>query len=58
MDGGEGSVAHNGGAVGGQRGDAAAALRSLEAALAINPRMPRGAERLREMRRKAEGDAL
>lgn len=39
-----------------ERGDAAAALRSLEAALAINPRMPGGEERLRELRRKAEGD--
>jgi tetratricopeptide (TPR) repeat protein len=38
-------------------GNAAAALRSLEAALAINPRMPGGQERLRELRRKAEGDA-
>lgn len=38
-------------------GDAAAALRSLEAALAINPKMPGGQERLRELRRKAEGDA-
>lgn len=39
------------------RGDAAAALRSLQAALAINPKMPGGEERLRELRRKAEGDA-
>ena len=31
-------------------------VRSLEAALAINPRMPGGAERLKEQRRKAEGD--
>jgi len=37
--------------------DAAAALRSLEAALAINPKMPGGQERLRDLRRKAEGDA-
>jgi tetratricopeptide (TPR) repeat protein len=38
-------------------GNAAAALRSLEAALALNPKMPGGQERLRELRRKAEGDA-
>jgi tetratricopeptide (TPR) repeat protein len=36
--------------------NAMAALRSLEAALAINPHMPGGAERLKEQRRKAEGD--
>ncbi len=41
-----------------EAGDAAAALRSLQSALAINPRMPGGANRLREIRRKAEGDAL
>jgi tetratricopeptide (TPR) repeat protein len=41
-----------------EAGNAAGALRSLEAALAINPRMAGGAERLREQRRKAEGDAL
>jgi tetratricopeptide (TPR) repeat protein len=41
-----------------EAGDAQAALRSLRAALAINPHMPGGANRLREMRRKAEGDAL
>lgn len=40
-----------------ERGDAAGALRSLEAALGINPRMSGGAERLRNLRRKAEGDA-
>jgi tetratricopeptide (TPR) repeat protein len=40
-----------------ERGDAAAALRSLEAALAITPKVAGGAERLRELRRKAEGDA-
>jgi tetratricopeptide (TPR) repeat protein len=39
-----------------EAGNAAAALRSLEAALAINPKMPGGATRLRELRRKAEGD--
>ena len=33
------------------------ALRSLQAALAINPHMTGGAERLREQRRKVEGDA-
>jgi tetratricopeptide (TPR) repeat protein len=41
-----------------EAGDAEGALRSLQAALAINPQMPGGANRLREMRRKAEGDAL
>jgi tetratricopeptide (TPR) repeat protein len=41
-----------------EAGDAAAALRSLQAALAINPQMPGGANRLRDLRRKAEGDAL
>lgn len=41
-----------------EAGDADGALRSLRAALAINPRMPGGANRLRDMRRKAEGDAL
>ncbi len=40
-----------------EAGDPQGALRSLLAALAINPRMPGGAERLREQRRKAEGDA-
>jgi tetratricopeptide (TPR) repeat protein len=39
-----------------EAGNAMGALRSLEAALAINPRMPGGAERLKEQRRKAEGD--
>jgi tetratricopeptide (TPR) repeat protein len=38
-------------------GDAKGALRSLTAALAINPQMPGGAARLREQRRKAEGEA-
>jgi hypothetical protein len=32
-------------------------MRSLEAALAINPHKPGGAVRRREIRRKAEGDA-
>ncbi len=40
-----------------ERGEAAAALRSVEAALAIHPRMSGGQDRLRELRRKAEGDA-
>jgi tetratricopeptide (TPR) repeat protein len=39
------------------RGDARAALRSLEAAMALYPRLPGGDQRLRELRRKAEGDA-
>ncbi len=37
--------------------DARAALRSMEAALALHPRLRGGAARLRELRRKAEGDA-
>lgn len=40
-----------------QAGDAQGALRSMEAALAIHPRLGGGQERLRELRRKAEGDA-
>ncbi|MEO3470457.1 tetratricopeptide repeat protein [Roseomonas sp. CAU 1739] len=40
-----------------ERGDARAALRSMEAALALNPRLRGGAERVRELRRKADGDA-
>jgi tetratricopeptide (TPR) repeat protein len=40
-----------------QAGDARAALRSMEAALALHPRLRGGAERLRELRRTAEGDA-
>ncbi|SDC49586.1 tetratricopeptide repeat protein [Belnapia rosea] len=40
-----------------QAGDARGALRSLSAALGINPQMPGGAARLREQRRKAEGEA-
>jgi tetratricopeptide (TPR) repeat protein len=39
-----------------EAGDARGALRSLEAALALNPRMPGGEARLREQRRRAEGD--
>jgi len=38
-------------------GDARAALRSMEAALALHPHLRGGQERLRELRRKAEGDA-
>jgi tetratricopeptide (TPR) repeat protein len=34
------------------------ALRSLEAALAINPRMPGGSTRLNDLRRRAEGEAM
>jgi len=41
-----------------EAGDAAGALRSLEAALAVHPRMPGAEERRRELRRRAEGDAL
>ena len=41
-----------------ERGDPAAALRSVQAALAINPRMPGGEKRLRDIRRKAEGEEL
>lgn len=41
-----------------EAGDPEAALRSLQAALAINPKMPGGDKRLRDMRRKAEGEAL
>ena len=40
-----------------EAGDERAALRSMEAALALHPRLRGGAERLRELRRKAEGDA-
>lgn len=40
-----------------EAGDAAGALRSMEAALALHPRLQGGQERLRELRRKAEGDA-
>lgn len=40
-----------------EAGNPRGALQSLEAALAINPHMPGGQERLRELRRKAEGDA-
>lgn len=39
-----------------ERGDAAGALRSWETVLAIHPLVPGGAERLRELRRAAEGD--
>lgn len=40
-----------------ERGDVAAALRSFQAALALHPRLRGGEQRLRELRRKAEGDA-
>lgn len=40
-----------------EAGNAAAALRSMQAALVIHPRLRGGQERLRELRRKAEGDA-
>lgn len=40
-----------------QAGDARAALRSMEAALALNPHLRGGQVRLRELRRKAEGEA-
>jgi tetratricopeptide (TPR) repeat protein len=41
-----------------EAGDLAGALRSLDAALALHPRMAGGAERRRELARRAEGDAL
>lgn len=41
-----------------EAGDAEGALRSLRAALALNPKMPGGETRLRDLRRKAEGDEL
>lgn len=41
-----------------EAGDAPGALRSLDAALALHPRLPGGEERRRELRRRAEGDAL
>jgi tetratricopeptide (TPR) repeat protein len=41
-----------------ETGDAAAALRSFDAALELHPRLAGGEERRRELRRKAEGDAL
>lgn len=40
-----------------QRGDASGALRSMQAAMALNPHLQGGQERVRELRRKAEGDA-
>ncbi|WP_205083084.1 tetratricopeptide repeat protein [Paracraurococcus ruber] len=39
-----------------EAGNATGALRTLEAAMALNPRMPGGQDRLKEQRRKAEGD--
>ena len=41
-----------------EAGDHRGALRSFEAAVAINPRLPGGAERLRDLRRRAEGEAM
>ena len=41
-----------------EAGNARGALRSLDAALALYPRLPGGAEKRRELRRRAEGDAL
>jgi tetratricopeptide (TPR) repeat protein len=41
-----------------EAGDAAGALRSMEAALALYPSMPGGAEALRRLRRAVEGEAL
>ena len=41
-----------------EAGDLRGALRSFEAVLAINPRLPGGAARLTELRRRAEGEAM
>lgn len=41
-----------------ERGDLQGALRSFQAALVINPKQAGGTERLRDLRRKAEGEAL
>jgi tetratricopeptide (TPR) repeat protein len=41
-----------------EAGDARGALLSYEAALAIHPRLPGGAERLRELTRAAEGEEM
>lgn len=41
-----------------ERGDHAAALHAWEAVLALSPRTPGGEERLRELRRKALGEAM
>lgn len=41
-----------------EAGDARGALRSFEAALALHPRLPGGAERLRELTRAAEGEEM
>jgi tetratricopeptide (TPR) repeat protein len=40
-----------------EQGNGAGALRSLDAALAIHPKLPGGAARRQEWRRKVEGDA-
>jgi tetratricopeptide (TPR) repeat protein len=41
-----------------EAGDHRGALRSFEAVLAINPRLPGGGARLAELRRRAEGEAM
>jgi tetratricopeptide (TPR) repeat protein len=41
-----------------EAGDAAGAIRSLEAAIALYPALPGGAEALRRLKREAEGEAL
>ena len=41
-----------------ESGDLGGALRSLDAALALHPKMPGGTERRRDLARRAEGDAL
>jgi Tfp pilus assembly protein PilF len=41
-----------------EAGDARGALRSFETALALHPRLPGGAERLRELTREAEGEEM
>jgi hypothetical protein len=41
-----------------EAGDAAGALRSMEAALALYPALPGGAEALRRLKAAAEGEAL
>lgn len=41
-----------------EAGDLNGALRSLDAALALHPKLTGGEERRRELRRRAEGDAL
>jgi tetratricopeptide (TPR) repeat protein len=41
-----------------EAGDHRGALRSFEAVLAINPRLPGGSARLADLRRRAEGEAM